>query len=91
MGTIVITGLMHLGKWRLGWFKTLTEKNIYNTAVSLASIYVITQEFKIHNLGGTNIYDPNDVIASIIGLVFIWSLMNLRGFWQRTENRLPLS
>jgi len=42
---------------------------IYITATILASIYVITQEFKIHDLGGRNIYDPNDVVFSIIGLL----------------------
>lgn len=41
---------------------------IYIAATILAAIYVITQEFKIHNLGGKNIYDPNDVIFSLVGL-----------------------
>jgi hypothetical protein len=39
-------------------------------AVILAGIYVILQEFKIHNLGGVNIYDPYDVLFSVLGLVF---------------------
>lgn len=30
---------------------------------------MLTQEFELHNLGGNNVYDPNDVAASIIGLV----------------------
>ena len=31
--------------------------------------YVLTQEFKLHDLGGRNVYDPYDVVASIVGLV----------------------
>ena len=46
-------------------------KYINFLAVLFASVYVITQEFKIHNLGGRNVYDFNDVLASIIGLVFM--------------------
>lgn len=47
----------------------ISKETIYITATILAAIYVITQEMKFHNLGGNNIYDPNDVIFSIIGLV----------------------
>ena len=49
----------------------ITTKNtfIYLIAIVLASIFVITQEIKIHNLGGYNIYDPNDLIYSIIGIL----------------------
>lgn len=38
-------------------------------AVILAGIYVITQELKVHNLGGNNVFDPNDVVFSCIGLL----------------------
>lgn len=48
----------------------LKNELIYLLATLLAAVYVITQELKIHNLGGNNIYDLNDVIFSIIGLVF---------------------
>lgn len=42
---------------------------VYVIAAILTSIYVITQELKIHNLGGRNIYDPNDIAFSIIGII----------------------
>jgi len=42
---------------------------IYIIAIILASIYVITQELKIQNLGGNNIYDFNDIIFSIIEII----------------------
>ncbi|MEP2447184.1 MAG: hypothetical protein ABJI69_08145 [Balneola sp.] len=34
---------------------------------------------KFHNLGGRNVYDPNDVVASIIGLVFVFIMLNAYG------------
>lgn len=42
--------------------------SIYLIATLLAAIFVLTQEFKIHNLGGNNVYDPYDVVFSLIGL-----------------------
>lgn len=42
---------------------------IYLLATLLAGTYVLTQEFKLHNLGGRNVYDPYDALASIIGIV----------------------
>jgi len=53
----------------LGRGKVINNNLLYIAATVLAAVYVITQEFKIHNLGGRNIYDPNDVIFSIVGLV----------------------
>ncbi len=41
---------------------------IYFLSFVLAGIYVISQEFKLHNIGGNNVYDPMDVIFSVIGL-----------------------
>jgi hypothetical protein len=34
---------------------------------------------KFHSLGGRNVYDFNDVMASVIGLVFIFIMLNLYG------------
>ena len=50
----------------------IKEKSLYQTAVLIAGIYVILQEFKIHNLGGENIFDINDVLFSILGLITIY-------------------
>ena len=85
LGTLVITGLLHLAQMRFAWFQTLSKKMIYNLALTFTSIYVITQEFKIHNLGGRNTYDPYDVIASVIGLVFVYVILRLYGFWQERK------
>lgn len=50
---------------------------IYLLATILAGIYVILQEFKIHNLGGKNVYDPYDVLFSIFGLMIGYLLLVL--------------
>ena len=47
----------------------VSNEKIYISATILAAIFVITQEMKFHNLGGNNVYDPNDIIFSIVGLI----------------------
>lgn len=69
--TLTIIGLL-LRRW-----KSFNVVIVYCLAPILASIFVLTQEFKIHNLGGNNIYDPNDVVFSIIGL-FVGTLIIIK-------------
>ena len=72
-GVTNIACLLHFAKHR---FKPrldgLQDTALYLLALGLAGVYVLTQEFKIHNLGGRNTYDPYDVVASIIGLLGTW-------------------
>lgn len=65
-----VVGVLTLTMLGLYFNKKLKISNeiIYATATILAAIFVITQEMKIHNLGGNNVYDPNDVVFSIVGL-----------------------
>lgn len=53
----------------------LKEKHLYIIGVILSGAYVILQELKIHNLGGKNVYDFNDVVFSITGLITIYILL----------------
>lgn len=55
------------GRWR--------EASIYIIAVVLAGVYVISQELKIHNLGGNNVYDPYDLLFSVIGLIAGYAIL----------------
>lgn len=55
--------------------KRLTENNIYIVSTLLAAIFVISQELKIHDLGGQNVYDPYDVAFSVIGLLATFILL----------------
>ncbi len=52
------------------------EHVIYKVSILVAAIYVILQEFKIHNLGGRNTYDPYDVLFSVMGLVIAYVLFH---------------
>ncbi len=60
------------------WIKPenrVQEKFIYIFATVFAGIFVILQELKIHNLGGRNVYDPNDVVFSVIGLIAAYLML----------------
>ncbi len=73
IGTLTLTGIGLLINDRLTERHQINQRLIYLLAVILAGIYVSTQELKIHNLGGNNVYDRNDLIFSFIGL--------LLGYW----------
>lgn len=79
MGVFILTGF--LTYYGSHMFKNSTVLQI--TSVSLAGVYVITQELKIHNLGGNNIYDPYDLAASIIGLLFSFLLIRRYGIMEQ--------
>lgn len=69
VGAITITYLLMLPGGKIRFIRDrVAEPFIYIFVIFLAAVYVLTQEFKIHNLGGNNIYDPNDVLFSIAGL-----------------------
>lgn len=65
IGTLTLT---MIGLYLNRYFK-VKNKTIYLVALILSGIYVFTQELRIHNLGGNNIYDPNDMVFSSIGLI----------------------
>lgn len=81
VGTILLTSFsfrirerypQYLGRWK--------DAHLFLLVGVVAAVYVITQEFKIHNIGGNNVYDPYDVGASVIGLVLMNILLNRLGF-----------
>ena len=72
VGSIVITFMLLILN---GKFKKIKEKYIPLISILIAGIYVLLQEFKIHNIGGTNVYDPYDVIFSIMGLIVAFCLL----------------
>ncbi|MDW3192304.1 MAG: hypothetical protein R8G66_08065 [Cytophagales bacterium] len=75
MGTFIVTGFLTYYGWT--WFRNMTVLQLIG--VVLAGVYVITQELKIHNIGGNNVYDLNDLFASIFGLVFSFLLIRKYG------------
>lgn len=79
-GIVGVLSLTYIGLYVNSRFvqkveKRIGEQRIYLLATLIAAIFVLTQEFKIHNLGGNNVYDPYDVLFSIIGLVVGWFIV----------------
>lgn len=68
VGTLLLTFFGLSIKQRRGW-TNVSEAAIYLAATVIAGVYVILQELKIHNLGGVNVYDPYDLLYSVIGLL----------------------
>ena len=70
MGSTVIAVFLYYLQSKVALLQSFSSVLLNLLACVLAAIYVITQELKIHNLGGRNVYDPYDLIASILGLLF---------------------
>lgn len=78
IGTITITYIaLVLRDKGFPGFANLSDKLLYLGVTLVAGTYVILQEFKIHNLGGRNVYDPYDVLFSIVGLIIAYGLLVL--------------
>jgi hypothetical protein len=45
---------------------------VYSIAVLIAGVYVLLQEFKVHDLGGANVFDLYDVVFSCLGLILVY-------------------
>ncbi len=70
VGVLTLTGVgLYVNNKLVKPAKRIKEKTIYGVATVMTAIYVILQEFKFHNLGGTNVYDPMDVVFSVAGLM----------------------
>ena len=81
VGVPALTGLLFMARHDNANFLTrFSEEGIYLLSISLATVYVISQELKIHSIGGNNVYDPNDLIASGIDLVLMLGVMFRYGF-----------
>ena len=88
IGTFLLTGiLLQVRQYNRQRFGFIKDRTINILAVCLASIYVLSQELKFHNLGGSNVYDPNDIIASIIGLLLSFSIIQIFGFIDTSGNK----
>ena len=69
-GVLVLTGIgLYLNLRFLTKKRQIGNNLLYIMATIVSGIYVITQELKIHNLGGINVFDKNDIVFSLIGLI----------------------
>ncbi len=81
MGTLLLTGILFQLKRLFGdKLKSIKTTYVYLIALILASVYVITQELTLHNIGGNNVYDPYDLVASIIGLTLTYVTIRRFGY-----------
>ena len=60
-------------------FDGIPNLTLYLLATVLAGTYVLTQEFRLNDLGGRNACNPYDVVASIIGILGM--LLVLWRYW----------
>jgi hypothetical protein len=89
MGTLILTGILLQLRQSLGdKLKLSNTTYVYLTALILASIYVISQEFELHNIGGNNVYDPYDLVASIVGLTLTYLIIRRFGFIEMMETEI---
>ena len=74
-GMSLVGGILMVARQRFyGSVGSVTRLAVYLVTLVLVGMYVLTQEFKLHNLGGNNVYDPNDVIASVVGMIVMFVL-----------------
>jgi hypothetical protein len=53
-------------------------------ATTFTAVYVLTQEFGVHNLGGNNVPDLYDAAASVLGIILTVFLFGQYGFYRET-------
>lgn len=89
VGTFILTGILfQLRQMFHKKIGKITNTYIHLIAVAIAAIYVISQKLKFHNLGGINIFDFFDIVASIIGLVTAFGLMQIFGFIEKPNAKI---
>ncbi len=79
-GALVITYLLFWIQTKKQFLHRLKASVVYCFSSVLAGIYVVSQEFKLHHLGGHNVFDVYDVVASILGLFFYLFIVFVFGY-----------
>ena len=81
IGTLLVTGIgLGLRARSSGRLGDLSDKVVYLLAVLVSGVYVLSQELKFHNLGGNNVYDPWDLLFSLVGLAAMGVVLARFGF-----------
>lgn len=87
VGTLLMTGILLQIRQSFGHkFGLIEVKYVHILAVLITATYVISQELEFHNLGGNNVYDPFDLVASVIGLVGTYVVIQIFGFTDELVN-----
>lgn len=86
IGTLILTGItLQIKEYFNKKLGNIKDTYVHLSAVGICTFYVISQELKFHNFGGNNVYDPYDVIASVIGLTMTFGIIQIFGFSDKTE------
>ncbi|WP_411031349.1 hypothetical protein [Spongiimicrobium sp. 3-5] len=88
LGITVITGILFQLKRHFN--NDLKDILIYLISALLTAFYVISQELGYHNIGGNNVYDYYDIIASVLGLILMFGIFVLFGFISNPEIKEPV-
>ncbi len=89
MTSIAVLLLLARRHWRR--FENIRDAWIYSAAAVLTLAFVLTQEFRLHDLGGRNVYDPNDAVASVVGVLAMWLLFSRWGVLEPARAKTPSS
>lgn len=88
VGMTTVAVLLLLARRRVGrGWSWASDSVIYGLSALLAGSYVLSQEFKLHDLGGRNVFDPLDAAASAVGVVAMWGLFLRYGVLVETSGR----
>ncbi len=86
MGSITLGGLGLWFKNRRGkWSPEHETATFFNWVTIVAALYVVTQELNWYTVTRENVYDPYDVIASILGLIVVNRVLNSVGLFAYRE------
>jgi len=86
LGTILIAGfLLDIRRRVVGPVSYSDCTTVYAVATVIAGLFVILSEVNWIRLRGPNVYDPNDVAASVVGLCLIYFLLTRFGLFYERE------
>lgn len=74
-GTLLLMNIALVFNKKRPYIKT---RYLYHIIPVITATYVILQELKVHNLGGNNVYDPFDLLFSILGIVFTYGFLLIK-------------
>ncbi|MEZ4699180.1 MAG: hypothetical protein R2834_02530 [Rhodothermales bacterium] len=82
----IVFGLVSAGKaYALPVLRRLSRPVLLALSVVLVGTYVLTQELSPQNLGGANVVDPWDIVASLVGLAVMSLLFARYGMLEDAE------
>lgn len=86
VGTITIAGFLS-EIWRRVVGPTFNSDctTVYAAATVIAGLFVISSEVNWMRFRGPNVYDPNDLAASVFGLILIYFLLARFGLFYERE------